>query len=616
MGSLVTTTRVRLPAGPHDPELDRSGALFGRLERLLHVRLRDMERAAARAAGPQGSGAREGRNALKRSFCAQHGITARHYNSLFRALEGKHAAVTEKARIDAEDLAGRLDAVRRKIAETESRLAADAAARVGIAAREVAGKPPSRAQAKMRLTDRDRTALRRGLHGRRQKAARLAARIGALRRTAALRVPPVVFGSRKLLRSQPTDAASPDFADWRHRWREARSAQIFCVGSRDEPGGSQSCRPLWDGWETGHFGLRLRRLGPVPEGDSSHLDIHGIPLHPHARALLGAIRARFASGSATAVSVRLLRTPGDVPVPAGMSRWEALITAEELTPETDFAPGRRVLGVDVNADHLAWALLAPDGNRLRTGRLPLPFDGLDAAARRSLTCEAAAALVRIAETGQAQIAVERLDFSRKKRELSLRPEAPARRRKLHALPYAAVLEAIRRRAARAGVPLREVNPAYTSLIGRVNHATRQGISTHRAAALAIGRRAQGHRERIHYLLEGSGASVPPAGAEKPRRHVWVRWAQVLREVSRRDAEARKSARSRGGGESPAPGPGPFRGRRPASGRIPPRPFAPVNDRIPDFPYVPGQTPTGNTVTPPEPDMSGSGRGIVRNDNAF
>ncbi|MCE6971055.1 IS200/IS605 family accessory protein TnpB-related protein, partial [Cereibacter sphaeroides] len=166
--------------------------------------------------------------------------------------------------------------------------------------------------------------------------------------------------------------------------------------------------------------------------------------------------------------VRFVRTAESEQIPEGSSPWEVLITVDEAVPEAAFCGGRRMLGVDVNADHLAWALIAPDGNRLKTGRIDLPLQGLSSDARRSLTCEAVAALVKLAVREEAQIALEILDFARKKRELALRPESAARRRMLHALSYAAVLEAIRRRAARAGIAVRGVNPAYTSVIGRVN----------------------------------------------------------------------------------------------------------------------------------------------------
>lgn len=604
MGSITTTTRLRLPAGPHDAELDRMGVLFGQLERRLHVHLCNLDRGQIREGEPAD------RNALKVAFCARHGITARHYNSLLRALDGKHSAVVAKAKLDIEDLGDRLKAVEKKIASAIKKLKADVDAVAGIALRAAAGKAPTKAQERDRLSDVDRKALRRGLHGRKRRRAKLVARIARARQIAAMQVPPIVFGSAKLLRSQPPDVKSPDFALWKLTWREARSAQIFCVGSKDEPGGSQTCRPLWADWERGAIGLRLRRLGPAGEGEAPHIDIHGLDLHAHAIAVLKPVMDLFRAGKSQAITVRLLRTPSEKAAPVGLSPWEALITVEEAVLDTAFSTARPVLGVDVNADHLAWALISPDGNRLKTGRIALPFERLSAEARQSLTCEAASKLVKVAKREGAQIALEDLDFARKKRELAITNASAARRRKLHALPYAAILEAIRRRAARSGIPVRTVNPAYTSIIGRVNFATRQGISTHRAAALAIGRRAQGHSERAHYHSPGSGASDPPLGAVQPRRHVWRQWAQIRAEVSRLDAVARKSAESRTGGESPCPGPGPFRGKRPAPCRATSPMSVQDEDWIPyvtGFPKAPNLIPTGDTVTPTAPDLSGAGQ---------
>ncbi|MCE6957501.1 hypothetical protein LAZ40_00095, partial [Cereibacter sphaeroides] len=94
-------------------------------------------------------------------------------------------------------------------------------------------------------------------------------------------------------------------------------------------GGSQCCRPLWTGWETGTMGLRLRRLGPLPAGESPHLEIHGIPLTAHAQALLDPVCALFAEGGATAVTVRFVRTAESEQIPEGSSPWEVLITVDE-----------------------------------------------------------------------------------------------------------------------------------------------------------------------------------------------------------------------------------------------------------------------------------------------
>ena len=58
----------------------------------------------------------------------------------------------------------------------------------------------------------------------------------------------------------------------------------------------------------------------------------------------------------------------------------------------------------------------------------------------------------------------------------------------HPFNYRAFLTTVERQAAREGVALRKVQPAYASLIGRVKYQPQYGISVHHGAALVIGRR--------------------------------------------------------------------------------------------------------------------------------
>ena len=57
------------------------------------------------------------------------------------------------------------------------------------------------------------------------------------------------------------------------------------------------------------------------------------------------------------------------------------------------------------------------------------------------------------------------------------------------------------RGYREGVEVHQVNPAFTSVIGRVKFMERYGLSVHQAAALVLARRLLGCSERI----------PPPAG---------------------------------------------------------------------------------------------------------
>ena len=81
------------------------------------------------------------------------------------------------------------------------------------------------------------------------------------------------------------------------------------------------------------------------------------------------------------------------------------------------------------------------------------------------------------------------------------------------------------RAAREGIGVVKVNPAYTSLIGKVKHMRRMGRDVHNAAAYVIGRRAMGLKERAPAYLR---QCVP---GEKKNRHHWSQFACLMPAVN-------------------------------------------------------------------------------------
>ena len=68
-----------------------------------------------------------------------------------------------------------------------------------------------------------------------------------------------------------------------------------------------------------------------------------------------------------------------------------------------------------------------------------------------------------------------------------------------------MISAIKSRAEKMGVAVFEVNPAYTSQIGKMKYMKRFGISIHEAASFVIARRAMGFKEKLPPVL---GALLP------------------------------------------------------------------------------------------------------------
>ena len=130
--------------------------------------------------------------------------------------------------------------------------------------------------------------------------------------------------------------------------------------------------------------------------------------------------------------------------------------------------------------------------------------------------------------------MEELSFAEKKAELR-EMSFPRYARMLSSFAYNGIGAAIQSRAARYGVEVVKVNPAYTSIIGRVKFCKRYGLSTHASASLCIGRRFLGASERLPrhptQVADGRGGyfdmSLPVRNRDV---HVWSLWRQVKKRL--------------------------------------------------------------------------------------
>jgi len=181
-----------------------------------------------------------------------------------------------------------------------------------------------------------------------------------------------------------------------------------------------------------------------------------------------------------------------------------------------------VIGIDINANHLAVTETDRYGNPVNYFIVPCNTYGRSARQRQAIIGDAVKQVVAYAVCHSKPIVTETLDFQKKKAALEKQSKQYARM--LSSLAYAQIQAILRARAFDAGIEVYEVNPAYTSVIGRYKFTKRYGISTHNAAALVIGRRYMGFSERLPSQLHGT----LPLPVRNRGRHVWSKWAVVLR----------------------------------------------------------------------------------------
>jgi hypothetical protein len=221
----------------------------------------------------------------------------------------------------------------------------------------------------------------------------------------------------------------------------------------------------------------------------------------------------------------------DISVDPVRGRWYVDASWKTQTRPAPALGGLRsspVVAVDVNAGHLAVAVLAPDGNVTGTPfTIALELAGLPATARDGHVRAAVSELIATAgRAGARAVVIEDLDFARAREQgrerTGSRPSRGRRgrgfRRLVAGIPTGRFRDRLAQMTANAGLSVVVVDPACTSRWGaqywlaplREHHPE---TTAHHAAALVIGRRGLGHQAGNR----AAGKRAVPEDAARPAR---------------------------------------------------------------------------------------------------
>ena len=479
-------TRIRDYSGMEraagDAALSAYAGLYGRVQRNLFAQV-----AAGRSAA-----------SLKNEYLGRFGIPARMFNAVRVSLEGKVASVKEQQKL-------RLDSLRRRIA----------------AAEDVIAKAAGRGQCDQ-------------VHQKRRRLANLRCRLAALEADMVAGRVRLCFGSKRLWRKQHHLEANGygSHGEWLQEWRDRRSDEFFVLGSRDETAGCQLC--VASVADDGSLTLRLRFPDCLASQHGQYLVIQGVRFAYGHEQLLAALQsnaeyARYrrehgekaarATTLGQAISYRFKRDG---------QGWRVFATTSMVDVPVVTDQRRGVIGVDLNADHVAAAETDASGNCVNAFSVPLVTYGRSQHQAEAIIGDAVVGVVAYARGAGKPIVIERLDFRQKKAVL----EGESRRysRMLSSFSYGKIKACFISRGYREGVEVQQVNPAFSSVIGRVKFMERYGLSVHQAAALVLARRLLGCSERIprqRVCPAGNGVHVAfTVPARKRVKHVWTYWGAV------------------------------------------------------------------------------------------
>lgn len=361
----------------------------------------------------------------------------------------------------------------------------------------------------------------------------------------------ICFGTRKKFHAQ-FDLEKSGYAnheEWKQDWHNSRNNAFFLVGSKDETSGNQSCVATIQ--PDGKISLRLRIPDALNDRFGKYLVIPNVYFsygHKHIVAAIHDCQCRNelkknndlqAVEHGVAINYRFKKDED--------KGWYIYVSLAMPEPEWISHNRNGVIGVDINTDHLAVTELDCFGNPLKSFSLPLNLYGKSTHQSKATIGDACAELIKYATSAKKDIVLEKLDFSHKKADMD--KFNPAQARILSSFAYSNIIQTIKSRAWRFGVHVHQVNPRYTSIIGRIKYAYKYGRTVHQAAALCIARRFFGFSERSPhgqvFIPDSKGGHVAFQVPVRNRgTNLWSHWGLIGREIQAVHAAQIRAAKSR------------------------------------------------------------------------
>ncbi len=471
------------------------GKFYGRIKRTLFKEAQSTGRPAM---------------SFKNKYLKAFGITARQFNAIRIDLQGNIDSALEIQDGRIEDLSDGIKSVRKWLKAKEAKI--------------------SKVQADKKLSNSARhdilQPLRFVVHNKKRRLAIMGAKLAALKQDKKKKRVRICFGSKSLFHKQfeLTENGYAFHEEWFKDWQATRDAIFFFVGSHEETGGNQTCTLTADSK------LRVRVPDALIEKYGRHVIIPAVH-YPYGQEIIDT-----ALIIKQALTHRFLCKDG---------KWYLHTTvALPCKPKVTHHP-RNIgcIAIDVNEKEIAVAETDRFGNYVWSRTYPAYVKDLSTDQTEALYGDLCKAIIARCVAKGKPLAHERLDFQKKKS--TLREQGVRYSRMLSQFAYATFLNTLDRRAFKSGVIVYTDNPAYTSVIGKVNFMGRYGITSHEAAAIVIARRIQRYSEtpikeawnlpmraeiknKKHIKTESPAStnSTSPVPGRKRGKHVWSFWIRL------------------------------------------------------------------------------------------
>lgn len=274
------------------------------------------------------------------------------------------------------------------------------------------------------------------------------------------------FGSKALFNHQYLEA---NHQKWYEKFKKARDGLILFVGSKDEMCCNHQLRLIYNN-KNNQFTVQLRKE-------------YAYQANERDKYLYGQVYFSYGNKELQKV-LKTKSSPISYKIIKRDDRYflQATITIEK----NDIAEQNKYMGLDFNKGFIALSEVKEDGNLINTDKIYYRFKQGNKTTNdlRQLALD----IVTRCKENNMSLAIENLDFGKKKSKTSKYKKDEKDNEMLHSLAYSKFDEYISRACFSNGVWLRRVNPAYTSYVGKKKYNEIKKLNTHTSASYVIARR--------------------------------------------------------------------------------------------------------------------------------
>ncbi len=318
-------------------------------------------------------------------------------------------------------------------------------------------------------------------------------------------IPSAVFGSRSFFRKQYTmDQDQKSHATWRQAFRHKRNVRITISGRKDAKYGNFVFQ-----YDAPSQALHIRST-------TGRAFVLPYVYFPYGQ---DRVQESIAAQLSCQDKKKYGQSMGWSIEDHGTYYIIKCIVEEPEHPYLNYSKADGVIGLDLNYNHIAFSHVNGQGQLISSSCLYFSLEGKRSGQITKILEAEAIRLVNIAVQKKKPIVLEALDTTLSKSAGRYRNRKQNRRMSMFA--YKKMQDSIHSRAAKMGVAVFEVNPAFTSQIGKMKYMKQMHISIHQSASYVIGRRCMNLKEQVPKVLRTYTEC-------KDGEHHWKQWSVLTK----------------------------------------------------------------------------------------